>query len=73
MLSSYALKLYAIMCMVIGASFYAYLVGALISILLDMDRTERDRRELLKSLNGLMAHVQVGDAPLQQSTVRLTR
>lgn len=56
-LVTYAERGYAIVCMLVGASVYAYLIGAVIGMLLSMNATEQDRRNQVKSVNQLMARV----------------
>eukprot|EP00611_Tribonema_gayanum_P005444 TRINITY_DN1467_c0_g2_i2.p1 TRINITY_DN1467_c0_g2~~TRINITY_DN1467_c0_g2_i2.p1 ORF type:complete len:650 (-),score=173.82 TRINITY_DN1467_c0_g2_i2:798-2747(-) len=59
---------YAIACMLVGASLYAYLVGALINIMQIMASAERERRDKLTRVNQLMSDVHL--PRMQQVKVR---
>ncbi|CAM9135819.1 unnamed protein product [Phaeothamnion confervicola] len=46
-------RAYATVCMLVGASAYAYMVGALIQVILNMNQHEQDRRKLLAHMNDM--------------------
>eukprot|EP00611_Tribonema_gayanum_P019505 TRINITY_DN338_c0_g1_i6.p1 TRINITY_DN338_c0_g1~~TRINITY_DN338_c0_g1_i6.p1 ORF type:complete len:606 (-),score=193.34 TRINITY_DN338_c0_g1_i6:837-2654(-) len=58
-LVTYAERGYAIACMIIGATCYAYLVGAVINIMLKMGAKEQERRDGLAAVNYLMANIKL--------------
>eukprot|EP00611_Tribonema_gayanum_P005443 TRINITY_DN1467_c0_g2_i1.p1 TRINITY_DN1467_c0_g2~~TRINITY_DN1467_c0_g2_i1.p1 ORF type:complete len:912 (-),score=304.57 TRINITY_DN1467_c0_g2_i1:798-3449(-) len=67
-LVTFAERGYAIACMLVGASLYAYLVGALINIMQIMASAERERRDKLTRVNQLMSDVHL--PRMQQVKVR---
>ncbi|KAG5184646.1 hypothetical protein JKP88DRAFT_277004 [Tribonema minus] len=60
---------YAIVCMIVGASLYAYLVGALIAIVMEFASKEQDRREKLTAINDLMAQAKARCLPRNQQVL----
>ncbi|KAG5179240.1 hypothetical protein JKP88DRAFT_167875 [Tribonema minus] len=52
-------RAYAIVCMMVGATMYAYLCGAIINIILTMGSFESERQARLKAVNLFMAEVKV--------------
>ncbi|KAG5184651.1 hypothetical protein JKP88DRAFT_314314 [Tribonema minus] len=67
-LVTYAERAYVIICMLVGATCYAYLVGTMIGILATMAKKERERRARLTAVNELMADVKL--PPQMQVQVR---
>ena len=61
-LVNYKERLYATLCMIIGAATYGYAIGALIAVIMNMHAAEEARRSSLKNLNALMAEVKVRNA-----------
>lgn len=56
-LVTYSQRGYAIICMLVGASVYAYMVGSVIGMLQNMNATEQERRRQVQSVNNLMGRV----------------
>jgi hypothetical protein len=50
-------RVYASAAMIVGASVYAFVVGAVSTIIANLDKTESEYREVLTSLNDFMASI----------------
>ncbi|CAM9418367.1 unnamed protein product, partial [Phaeothamnion confervicola] len=53
---------YAIVCMLVGASFYAWIVGIVIQIVINMGAQENERRQTIAEVNSIAAAAQLPHA-----------